>query len=497
MEQGRVYLAGAGPGDEKLISIRALELIKKADVIVYDHLASKKLLNQAKKDCEVIYAGKIPNQHTLNQEEINQILIQKAEQGKKVLRLKGGDPFIFGRGGEEAEALFDKGIAFEIVPGISSFYAACAYEGIPITHRNYVSSFHVFTGHHKTEEKLDFEIIAKLEGTLIFLMGMKNIESICSNLIKYGKNPHTASSVIHWGTTSRQKSVQGELAEISKIVKRENIEHPAVIIIGDVIKAKEKIQWQNYRPLWTKKILITKAEQMESEISQKLYELGAETTEMPLIKIENPKSWQEIDNALEKIEQFTWIFFTSQNGVEYFFRRMKKKKKDIRCLWKANIFCIGERTKKAVEEKGLLVDEIPNSYNSDSAVLKIKEFLKKEDVVLFPASEIANEKIPQAIKQIGADCCKVTAYSNKKNIDYNNDIIKKIKENYYDAIVFTSSSQVKNYYEIMEKEIGKAKVFSIGSMTTKTAEELGIKVHFTASAATINNLIEGIETVLS
>lgn len=496
MEQGRVYLAGAGPGDEKLISIRALELIKKADVIVYDHLASKKLLNQAKKNCEVIYAGKIPNRHTLNQEEINQVLIQKAEKGKKVLRLKGGDPFIFGRGGEEAEALFDKKIPFEIVPGISSFYAACAYEGIPITHRDYVSSFHIFTGHHKTEEKLNFEIIAKLEGTLVFLMGMKNIKLICSNLIKYGKSSHTPASVIHWGTTSRQKSIYGELSEISQIAQRENIKHPAIIVIGDVVKAREKIQWQRYRPLWTKKILITKAEQIESEISQKLYELGAETTEIPLIKIENPESWQEIDNALEKVEQFTWIFFTSQNGVEYFFKRMKEKKKDIRCLWKANIFCIGERTKQAVEEKGLFVDKIPNSYNSDSAVLKIREFLTKEDNILFPVSEIASEKIPQVIKEIGASCCKVTAYSNKKNIDYNTDIIEKIKNNYYDAIVFTSSSQVKNYYEIMKKEIGKAKVFSIGSMTTKTAEELGIDVHFTASVSTIDNLIKGIETIL-
>lgn len=496
MEQGKVYLAGAGPGDEKLISVRALELIKEADVIIYDHLASKKLLKQAKNDCEFVYVGKMPNQHTLNQIEINQVLVQKAKQNKKVLRLKGGDPFIFGRGGEEAEELFDKKIPFEVIPGISSFYAACSYEGIPITHRNYVSSFHVFTGHFKAEEKLDFKLIAKLEGTLIFLMGMKNIKKICSELLKYGKDPHTPSAVIQWGTTSKQKLVEGEIVNISEIAEKENLKHPAVIVMGDVVKAKEKIQWQKYRPLWGKKFLIMKTEQAESEMSQKLYELGAEVTEFPLIQIGEPTNWKEIDDALEQIEKFTWIFFTSQNGVNYFFDRMKQKKKDIRCLWKANIFCIGERTKKAIEEKGLFVNEIPNEYNSDSAVLKIKQFLSKEDNVLLPVSEIADVKIQHAIEEIGATYDRVTAYSNKKNVDYDTIIIEKIKNNYYSALIFTSSSQVKNYYEIMRTETGKAKVLSIGSATTKTAEQLGIKVDFTASISTIDNLIKEIKNML-
>lgn len=496
MSKGRVFLAGAGPGDERLISVRALELLKDADVIVYDRLAGKRLLKNAKKNCELIDVGKRPDKHIKKQIEINQILIQKAKEGKKVLRLKGGDPFIFGRGGEEAEALCDAGIEFEIIPGISSFYSACAYEGIPITHREYASSFHVFTGHKENDIELDFNAIAKLQGTIVFLMSMKRLSFLCNQLIENGKSADTPSAIIQWGTTSRQKIAEGKLSTIAEIAQKEEISNPAVVVIGNVVSARNKIQWQKYRPLWQKKILITRSEVSANAFHKRLAEQGAEVFEFPVNRIGKPDSFVLLDEAIDIIEQFTWIFFTSVNGVESFFSRLAQKKIDIRRLYQAKIFCIGKTTEKALNDRGIFVDRLPSCYHSESAIKEMNQFITKEDVVLFPVSEIAKTEMADAVRNIGAACHMVTAYTNKKNIEYDNCVVEEIKNNYYDVIVLASSSQVKSLYDLVGTEIGNTKICVIGKMTADTAVALGMPVHKIAELPDTEHLCKAVKELL-
>ena len=346
MKKGKVYIAGAGPGDENLISVRAMELVKQADVIVYDRLAAERFLQYANKECEKINAGKQPQNHRLNQKQINQVLIEKAKEGKKVLRLKGGDPFLFGRGGEECEELQKAGISFEVIPGISSFYSVCAYAGIPVTHRNCASSFHVFTGHRAENEELDYKTIANMEGTLLFLMSMKNLSLISKKLIEQGKNEYTPTAVIQWGTTSKQKSVTAYLKDIAQVAEQQCIGHPSVVIIGDVVK--QRMDWQKYRPLFGKHIVLAGSGESALESKKILQQEGAEVTIYSAIEIIEQEN--NLIQEMNRLHKYTWIFFTSVHSVKVFFHAMKSQKKDIRTLQGIGIYCIGEKTKEEVEE---------------------------------------------------------------------------------------------------------------------------------------------------
>lgn len=497
MKTGKVYIVGAGPGDEKLISVRGLELIQRADVLVYDRLASSGLLKKAPECCEKIYAGKKPDHHTLRQEEINFCLIEKAREGKTVVRLKGGDPFIFGRGGEEAEALQKEGITFEIVPGISSFYSACAYAGIPVTYRDYASSFHVFTGHFQKSGSLDYKNIAAMEGTLIFLMGMKNLDKITQGLMREGKDRKTPAAIVEWGTTSRQKEAVGELCNICQLAKEKEMSHPAIILIGNVIEAKKHLEWQKMRPLWGKRVLLTRTTDSSSQIFEMLTELGAEVRELPTIKIGKPKSYCALDRCIRQIESYSWLFFTSVNGVQYFFERIKELKIDIRKIGKAKIFCIGERTKRSLESRGIFVDYMPSDFNSDAAASEMSRFITSDDKVLYPTSSLAGDRICASVKGLGAICHEVEAYSNEINDIFEQSIAEEVKEGTFHAIIFASSSQVENYHKIFAGKTGDAKICSIGKMTTKTAEALGFHVCQTAKTASAQGIVEAVEIALN
>ena len=478
MKKGRVYIVGAGPGDEKLIRIRAMELIKEAEVIVYDRLAAERFLSYAKKNCETINAGKQPQNHRLNQTQINEVLIQKAKQGKKVLRLKGGDPFLFGRGGEECEALQQAEIPFEVVPGISSFYSVCTYAGIPVTHRNFASSFHVFTGHRVENGELDYATMAKMEGTLIFLMSMKNLESISQSLIKNGKDKHTPVCVIQWGTTSKQKSITANLKEIAQKAKDANIGHPSVVIMGEVVK--QKMDWQKNRLLFGKHILLAGTGESVLEAKALLQEEGAEVTTYSAIQIvEKPEN---LIREIEMLKQYTWLFFTSVSSVEIFFDTMKKVKKDVRDLQGIRIFCIGEKTKQAVEKRGIFVDRVPQKYDSKSAAEEMPQFLSPKDKILFPASELAGTLLQEKAKSMGVEMARITAYENHINKE------EKIKEYFqkemFDAIGFFSASQAKNLFSIAGEDIKKCTLFAIGEATAKSIYAMGGEVTATAEVST-------------
>lgn len=486
MKAGRVYITGAGPGDEKLISIRAMELIKQADVIVYDRLAGEKFLTYAKKECEKINAGKQPQNHRLNQSQINTVLIKKAKEGKKVLRLKGGDPFLFGRGGEECEELEKAGVAFEVIPGISSFYSVCAYAGIPVTHRECASSFHVFTGHRVENGELDYSTIAKVEGTLVFLMSMKNLAVISKRLIEEGKDENTPVCAIQWGTTSKQRSVTANLKEIAQKAEQSGIGHPSVVVMGEVVK--QRMDWQKYRPLFRKHIVLAGSGESAQEAKEMLQEEGAEVTVYSAIDIVEKR--ENLVKEMKEIGKYNWIFFTSVHAVETFFSTMLEIKKDIRALQGIGIFCIGEKTKQAVEKRGIIVDKVPQYYNSKSGAEEMEKFLKKGDKILFPASELASTVLEQKAKELGIDITRVTAYENHIVTEGADKIKKEFEKGIFDGVGFFSSSQAKNLFNIVGESVKNCQLFAIGEVTEQTILKMGGKVAARAEISTAKGLAE-------
>ncbi|MCU0822691.1 MAG: uroporphyrinogen-III C-methyltransferase, partial [Spirochaetes bacterium] len=346
MKKGIVYLVGAGPGDPGLFTVKSIEVMKSADCIIYDYLANNALLSQI--DCEKIYVGKKGSDHTLPQDEINRLIIKKAMEGKTVVRLKGGDPFIFGRGGEEAEELLEAGIPFSIIPGISSFYSSPAYAGIPLTHRDFANAFEVITGHRRDDasegEDINFPEYDPHK-SFIFLMGMKNLQYISEQLINAKKFPaDTPVGIISWGTTPRQKVAIGNLTGIAEIAKKEGVGAPAIIVVGGVVGLREKLRWFDTLPLFGIKIVVTRTREQASALSKKLGELGAWVIEFPTIEIKVKSDMDELYNAIEEIANYDWIIFTSQNAVKIFFNSMKEKGMDARNLYYTRLACIGPAT---------------------------------------------------------------------------------------------------------------------------------------------------------
>ncbi|MDP4183081.1 MAG: uroporphyrinogen-III C-methyltransferase, partial [Bacillota bacterium] len=325
---GKVYILGAGPGDDRLITLKAAECIGKADAIVYDRLVGSSVLGLAKNNAELINVGKMPDFHAIPQDEINEILVKKAEEGKIVARVKGGDPFVFGRGGEEAEFLHENGIEFEIIPGVTSAVAVPAYGGIPVTHRDHCSSLHIITGHERPGKEssfINYEALSKLEGTIVFLMGVKNLQIICKNLIECGKESSTPAAVIEKGTTIDQRVVVGTLADIENKVHDAKIQSPAVTVIGSVVGLRERLNWFPKGKLAGKRIIVTRAREQASSLVSSIRDLGGETVEFPTIRIEEPSNFSQFDKVLENIRDYNWIVFTSVNGVKGFFGRMRVK----------------------------------------------------------------------------------------------------------------------------------------------------------------------------
>lgn len=496
---GKVYLVGAGPGDYKLITLKGLECIKKADVILYDRLINPKLLKYAKDNVEAIYVGKAPNAHAYNQEEISQLILEKALEGNVVTRLKGGDPFVFGRGGEEALLLIENNVEFEIVPGITSAISVPAYAGIPVTHRNVSSSFHVITGHEdplKEHSSLDYKALGSLTGTLIFLMGVKNIESISNNLIKYGQSPKRPVAVIRRGTTAEQRILTGTLENIAKKVEEHGLKNPAIIIVGEVVDLAESLRWFDEKPLFGKRVLVTRTRTQASKLSEKIEELGGEAIEFPTIEITENDDYTDIDRAIGQIEKYKWVVFTSVNGVKYFFERMKKLSFDIRLLSNAKFCAIGPATAKELNDKGFVVDCIPEEYVAESIVKELKDKIDAGDNVLLPRADIARRSLEEGLKDLGANVDNIDIYRTVIPKHESKELVEILKERKIDIITFTSSSTAKNFYEIFGESnkdlLENITLASIGPITSKTANDLGMKINIEAEEFTIDGLVEGI-----
>lgn len=494
--KGKVFLVGAGPGDYKLLTLKGLECVKKADVIVYDRLANDKILKWAREDCEFIYVGKKSKYHTKTQDEINEIIAEEALSGKVVTRLKGGDPYVFGRGGEEGEFLLQKGVDFEVVPGITSAIGGLCYAGIPITHRDFASSFHVITGHLKEEEKeLNWNALAKLEGTLVFLMGIANLQSICSNLIKEGKDSKTPVAIVNWAARPYQKVVSGTLEDIYDIAMEANIQPPSLIVVGGVVSLRDKLNFYEQKPLFGKNIIVTRARTQSSRLLDIINDLGGNAIEVPAIKIKEIEN-NGLDKAIENIKDYTTLVFTSENAVDIFFNKLFSLNKDIRSLSNLKIACIGNATAKAVKEKGIIADFVPEKFVAESLLELLKENLTKEDKVLIPRAKEARELLVDGLKEI-CFVDEVKIYETLKEDSNKEDIFDILKKDNELFITFTSSSTVKNFVEIIGKENlallkGKAKLVSIGPVTSKTIEGFGLTVYKEAKEYTIDGVVEAI-----
>jgi len=495
---GKVYLIGAGPGDPGLITVKGLECVKKADVIIYDYLANERLLDQRRPDAELIYVGKQGGRHTLPQEEINSLIVQRAKEGKIVARLKGGDPFIFGRGGEEAEELFDDHIPFEIVPGVTAATAVPTYAGIPLTHRDYTASVAFVTGHEdptKPESKVHWDRISTGIGTLVFFMGMKNLQNIVDNLVSHGRNADTPIALIQWGTRTDQRVITGTLRDIVPKVKEAKLGPPAIIVVGEVVKLRRKLNWYESKPLFGKRVVVTRSRDQASVFAEMLIDRGATTIEFPTIDVVPPASWAELDSALQMIDTYDWIIFTSANAVKYFMERLRGLGKDLRILKGVNICTVGPKTAEVLEQFGLRADLIPAEFKAEGVVAALGGVAVKGRKFLIPRAKVAREIIPDKLREQGADVTVATAYENVRPTADVDRVKKLFEEKKIAAVTFTSSSTVHNFVEILgQKEYKKlvdgVAVACIGPVTAKTAEEYGLKTDIMPNDYTIPALVD-------
>ena len=497
--KGKVYLVGAGPGDYKLLTLKGLECIQNSDVIVYDRLANFNYLKESKENCEFIYVGKESSNHTLPQEDINRIIVDKAKEGKIVTRLKGGDPYVFGRGGEEGQLLNKEGIYFEVVPGITSAIGGLCYAGIPITHRDYASSFHVITGHLRDDNKenpdINWNALAKMRGTLVFLMGVANLNSISNNLIKEGKSKNTPVALITWATRYNQKVITCTLDEVYEKAIREKIKPPTLIVIGDVVNLRSELNFFENKPLLGKNIIVTRSRTQNSSIVQKIIDLGGNPIEIPTIKINKIENNIKLETEINNIKEYTYLIFTSKNGVRIFFDKLYEMNLDSRMLANLKICAIGSSTEKELKSKGIKADVVPDEFIAESLFDVLKDDLNKYDKILIPRAKNARDYLIEKLSEI---CTVKEVHTYESIIDTSKkdeilDILDKYKLDY---ITFSSSSTVRNFVEIIGKrnldKINNSKVISIGPMTSATAKELNINVYKEASKATIDSIIEAI-----
>ncbi|MDE7318696.1 MAG: uroporphyrinogen-III C-methyltransferase [Lachnospiraceae bacterium] len=483
---------GAGPGDRNLVTQRCLSCIREADAVVYDSLATDALLNEARRDAELIYAGKRASSHHLKQEETNALLIRMAKEGKRVVRLKGGDPFIFGRGAEEAQELLEAGIEYEIVPGVSSCYGAPAYAGIPVTHRDHASSFHVITGHegsHKEKNVLDYATLAKEEGTLVFLMGLKNLPNIAASLIGHGKDPNTPAAVIQEGTTGRQKVAEGTLQNIAEKAEHAGIRTPAITVVGETVSLREELAWYGTGALAGVRVLVTGTEKMARQQCRVLEAEGAEVISFSLIYTE-PLITEAFQAAMGELDRYSWAVFTSSNGVDIFFDCLLESGKDIRCLAGLKFAVIGEGTKKALAARGIRADFVPTRYSSRDLSREWVPTLTEGDQVLLLRAEEASAELNRALQEAGIRYQALSVYHTAVDMRKSEELNRILPQ--VDYVTFASASAVKAFAAMTDGGNMEAKAVCIGPVTEKAAEAAGIRVHRSA----VEYTAEGIRDVL-
>jgi uroporphyrinogen III methyltransferase/synthase len=486
--EGVVYLVGAGPGDPGLITLKGMDCLRRADVVVVDRLADPALLRHMRAGAEVLYVGKESSRHTLPQDQINERLVDLAREGKAVVRLKGGDPFVFGRGGEEAEALVAAGVRFEVVPGVTSAVAAPAYAGIPVTHRGLSSSVAIVTGHEdptKAESAVDLARLARATDTLVFLMGMGRLREIAAELVAHGRPATTPVALVRWGATARQGVLVGSLADIAQRAEAAGFGAPVVIVVGEVVRLREKLRWFDNRPLFGKRIVVTRSRAQASDMAALLAERGAEPIEFPVIRIAPPDDFGPLDAAIERLGSYDWIIFASPNAADALLTRCLQLGKDVRAWGSARLCAIGPATARRLEEMGLRVDLVPERFVAEGVVKAFGGIDVAGRRVLLPRSNTGRELVADALAERGAHVEAVLAYQTLPDAGDAEAMRARLREGEIDAVTFTSSSTVRNFHAALglDREpalLDGVLVACIGPVTAAAAEELGLTVGIVA-----------------
>lgn len=500
VKTGFVYLIGAGPGDPGLFTLKGQKILGRADVVVYDRLVSERILGLAKPEAEKIYVGKISGRHALDQDKINALLVEKAGQGKIVARLKGGDPFLYGRGGEEAQYVRQHGFDYEVVPGITSAIAVPAYAGIPVTHRDATSSFAIITGHErpdKIKSSINWAGISRGIGTLVFLMGVENLPFICEQLVQNGRNPATPVALVRWGTLPDQEVLTGTLEDIAAKVEAKGFKPPAVIIVGEVVNLRHELKWVEKKPLWGKKIVVTRARRQASVLAEKIEELGGEAIELPSIEIKKEADLSQLHKALLTINHYNWIIFTSVNAVDIFFEEMLRLKLDIRDLKGCELCAIGPATRKRLEGRGLRVRVVPDEYRAEGILKDLEKLVQPGQWVLLPRAKGARGILPDILRKWGAHVNEVHIYEAVEAGHIGQAALDRVLDGDMDYLTFTSSSTVHNFIRIVGSEYiprinARSRVACIGPVTAETAAGLGLRVSIMAREYTLDGLLEAI-----
>jgi uroporphyrinogen III methyltransferase / synthase len=490
---GRVYLVGAGPGDPGLMSVRSLELIAIADAVFYDRLIPPGALAGARPEAELVYVGKQPGVPSVPQEEIGQRLIDAAREGKSVVRLKGGDPFVFGRGGEEGEALREAGIEFEVVPGITAGVAATAYAGIPVTHRDDASAVAFVTGHEdpeKTESALDWEALSVFPGTLVFYMGVKRLGENAAALIAAGRDPAEPAAAIERGTMPGQRTVAATLGSIAETVEREQVKAPALIVVGQVAQRREQLGWLERRPLHGRRVVVTRARAQASGLARTLRELGADVVELPAIRIEARIESQEVRDAVSRLGDYSLVCLTSPSGVRLLFEAMQKAGHDARALAGATFAAIGPGTARALAGHGIAADVVPECFVAEGLVEALADVEVEGKRVLVARAAEARDVLPDALRERGADVNVVALYETVREQPDESEIERAQDADY---VTFTSSSTVTNLLEALGDRFPKnARVVSIGPVTSETTRAAGLEVAVEAERHDVDGLLDAL-----
>ena len=500
MTQGIVWLVGAGPGDPELATLKAKRLIEAADVVVYDRLVDGRLLGYARRDAELIDVGKIPGKRVNRQEDINRLLIRLAGEGKRVARLKGGDPFVFGRGGEEAEALAAEGLRFEVVPGVTSAIAAPAYAGIPLTHRRMASSFTVVTGSEdpdKPDSAVDWRALARGGGTIVVLMGQANLRAIADALMRHGRDRRTPVALVQWGSEPYQRTLTGALGDIADKAAAAGFGAPAVTVVGEVARLRETIRWYDNRPLFGKRVLVTRTRAQASALCDTLARRGAQPIELPTIQIEPPDDYAELDAALADIAAYDWAIFTSANGVDAVFGRLEALGLDARALHGVKVGAIGPATAAGLRGRGIAADFMPRAFVAESV---IEGMAAAYDLAgkraLLPRADIARAALSEGLAALGMRVDDVTAYRTVTPPDSAERARAVLREG-VDIATFTSSSTARNLRALLDGNIDALQdvtIACIGPITARAAADMGLKVDIMASEYTIAGLVRAIES---
>lgn len=490
---GKVWLVGAGPGDVGLFTLKGKQVLEQAEVVVYDSLVGDGVLAMVPAGARLINVGKRAGHHLMKQEMINQVLLEEAQKGYRVVRLKGGDPFLFGRGGEELELLSEHGIPYEVVPGVTSCIAVPAYNGIPVTHRDYCSSVHVITGHKKAGQSynIDFEALVRTGGTLVFLMGVTALEDICSNLIKAGMSPSVPAAILQQGTTAGQKRIVATVGTLKEEVARQGILTPAIIVVGGVCEVADRFEWYEKLPLAGCKIVVTRPKELISQMADRLRKQGAEVLELPAIALSPVEDDRKIRECLEQLEKYQWIAFTSPSGVKIFFEFLKKNGKDIRALGRAKLAAIGKGTKRELEARGMYPDLMPEVFDGASLGKKMAECCEENSRILIPRAAIGNAEIIRELsvrKDLVVD--DVATYETRYEVQSIIDESGAFERGEITYAVFTSASTVRGFVHALPGlEYSKVKAVCIGKQTAAQAEEYGMHT-YTAKEASIDSLVE-------